>query len=104
MTGDSYKIIEGISQVGFHKSSNALIQDCFVYYKDNQTVYSSAGLISAKTLSEYYYGYDKIKEEIFISTLNTLKSPKEGFKKRKACYFSANSQTIKVKPKSTLPT
>ena len=75
MTGNGYNIIEGISQISFHRSSNALIQDCFIYYKDNRMIYSSSGLLSVNTLTDYYYVFDKTKKDSFIDKLNTIKNP-----------------------------
>lgn len=75
MTNEGYSMLEGISQLTFYKSSNNFIEDCFLYYRDTGTVFSSYGSFDVDTLTGYFYSLDQEKRDQFVREINTINTP-----------------------------
>ncbi|NSW89075.1 MAG: AraC family transcriptional regulator [Firmicutes bacterium] len=75
MSGNEYKRLEGLYQLGMYKVQNAFIDDYYMYLKNTGNVYSLGGQSTISTLARNVYKYDKKAEEDFINEIKSLKFP-----------------------------
>ncbi|MFC0334529.1 helix-turn-helix domain-containing protein [Paenibacillus sepulcri] len=75
MVSHPYSSREAIKKLGIYKSSTAIIDEIFLFYRDSQNMYSDRGYYSVDTLLKRILGANDIEKERFLNLIKGLKTP-----------------------------
>lgn len=75
MSGNEYRQFEGINQLDLYKSSNAFIDNLFVYYRGSDRIYSAEGFYSLDTWVKFIYKLDDSQSMELVNYISTLAEP-----------------------------
>ncbi|NSW91090.1 MAG: helix-turn-helix domain-containing protein [Firmicutes bacterium] len=72
LTSNDYKSYEGIEELSNYITNNAFIDDIFLYYRGDNSIYSSKGKCTIDVLINRLYRFDKWGFKQFYSDINTI--------------------------------
>jgi len=75
MVRDPYFGWEAIRQLSTYKANSSILEDLFLYFHDDSTIYSSRGLTNVDVLFSQTYQFNNTSKEDLLHDLNEAKGP-----------------------------
>ncbi|NOU76870.1 helix-turn-helix domain-containing protein [Paenibacillus sp. LMG 31458] len=72
---DIYTAKEAITELDRYKESSGIIDDLFLFFRGDSTIYSSRGLTSLATFLDRYYKFENWGSDTFIQDINGTPRP-----------------------------
>jgi AraC-like DNA-binding protein len=73
MISHGYYSGEAIDELKKYKANSSIIEELFVYYHDDETIYSTSGSYTIEALMQKKYRFDEWEKEDLVSDLHTKK-------------------------------